>query len=126
MNGRAAVLVLVAEDDSDIRELVARTLRRAGYDVALAADGAEALRLAEERPPGAAVLDVAMPGFDGLELTRRLRSAPSTATIPLVLLTAKARPVYVARGLAAGASGYVSKPFSPVELQARIDELLAA
>lgn len=124
MTPSGAPLVLVAEDDGDIRQLVSRALVRAGYEVALAADGAEALRVAEQRPPAAAVLDISMPGLDGLELTRRLRQAPSTESIPIILVTARARRVDAERGLAAGASAYLTKPFSPTELRARIEELL--
>lgn len=117
-------VVLVADDDPDIRELVALSLRHCGYDLRLAGDGEEALRLAQERPPDLAVLDVAMPGLDGYELTRRLRSHPPTRAVPVLLVTARARPEDEARGYAAGASGYVRKPFGTRELRERVEELL--
>lgn len=125
MTRNDARLVLIAEDDADIGKLVSRTLVRAGFDVALAGNGTEALALAEQRPPAAAVLDVSLPGFDGLELTRRLRQTPSTEKIPIILVTARARPEDADRGFDAGASAYMSKPFSPAELRDRIEGLLA-
>lgn len=123
-NAAAGPLVLVAEDDPDIRDLMTRALRRAGYEIQAADDGTEALRLAQERPPALAVLDVTMPGMDGYELTRRLRAHPPTEAIPVILVTARARPEDERRGYEAGASAYVSKPFSPRELRDRVEALL--
>ena len=117
-------LVLVADDDSDIRELVTYRLTRSGYDVIGAADGEEAFELAASRQPDLCVLDVMMPKLDGLELTRRLRALPATAATPVILLTARSQEDDVARGFDAGADDYLRKPFSPDELGARVRAIL--
>jgi DNA-binding response OmpR family regulator len=119
-------LILVADDDDDVVTLMAWSLERAGYDVATAADGEEALRLARERHPDLAVLDVMMPKLDGYRLTRALRACSQTEDIPIVLLTARNAPSDRARGVDAGADDYVYKPFSPRELSARVRTRLAA
>lgn len=116
--------VLVADDDPDIRELVARSLRHDGYELCLAQDGEEALRLAQEQPPDLAVLDVAMPRLDGYEVTRRLRAHPATSAVPVLLVTARVRAEDEERGLAAGASGYVRKPFGMRELRDCVESLV--
>jgi DNA-binding response OmpR family regulator len=118
-------VVLVADDDEDILELVAFCLERAGYDVLRAHDGDEALQLAHETRPDLAVLDVMMPKLDGFELTRRLRSDDATSGMSIVLLTARAQDADVQRGFEAGADDYIRKPFSPQELGARVEEILA-
>jgi two-component system, OmpR family, response regulator MprA len=117
-------LVLVADDDADILALVRLRLERSGYSVACAHDGAEALQLVHERTPDLAILDVAMPRLSGMDVTRSLRAEGNA--LPVILLTAKARPVDVAEGAAAGADAYVTKPFSPQELEARVRTVLAA
>ena len=117
-------LVLVADDEEDIRALVAFRLKRAGYDVITAADGAEALTLATTRLPDLVVLDMMMPKATGLEVTRSLRGQDSTKDIPVILLTARAQEADVASGFAAGADDYVKKPFSPMDLQLRVQALL--
>jgi DNA-binding response OmpR family regulator len=119
-----APLVLVADDDPDILDLVRYRLERSGYEVATAKDGAEAVRLAGELSPALAVLDVMMPSVDGLEATRRLRGDPATARIPVILLTAKAQDADVQEGFLAGADDYIRKPFSPRELSARVQAVL--
>jgi len=119
-----APLVLVADDDPDILDLVRYRLERSGYEVATATDGAEAVRLAGELAPALAVLDVMMPSLDGLEATRRLRGDPATARIPVILLTAKAQDADVQEGFLAGADDYIRKPFSPRELSARVQAVL--
>jgi len=106
--------------------LVSTLLRRAGYEVVSARDGAEVLALLEERHPDLLVLDIAMPEVDGLEVLRRLRANQDTAELPVVLLSARAQEADVARGYEAGASRYVCKPFSPRELVAAVNELFAA
>ena len=120
-NGR---LVLVADDDEDIRALVTLQLERSGFTVAAAADGERALELALERRPELAILDVSMPKLDGYELTRRLREDDRTSEMPIILLTARAQEADVARGLKAGADDYVKKPLSPNELGVRVEALL--
>jgi DNA-binding response OmpR family regulator len=124
MTRRETPLVLVADDEEDIRALVAFRLRRAGYDVITAADGAEALTLATTRLPDLIVLDMMMPKATGLEVTRSLRDQDSTKDIPVILLTARAQEADVASGFAAGADDYVKKPFSPMDLQLRVQALL--
>lgn len=117
--------VLVAEDDEDILLLVATRLRRDGYDVVTARSGAEALVLLQECRPEVAVLDIGMPPPDGLEIVRSVRRDAELRGTRLLLLTAKAQESDIRRGLEAGADAYVSKPFSPADLSARVKELLA-
>lgn len=117
-------LVLVADDDEDILQLLSFRLERAGYEIVQARDGDEALRLALELVPALAVLDVTMPGLDGFEVTRELRRNAATSTTPVILLTARAQATDVARGMAAGADDYVRKPFDARDLADRVDRLL--
>ena len=118
-------LVLIADDDPDILELVRARLERAGCEVMAAADGLEAVALAEARPPALAVLDVSMPGMTGWEVTRRLRATPATATIPIVILTAAAQDSDVTASMEAGATAHIRKPFSPRDLVAQVQRLLS-
>jgi DNA-binding response OmpR family regulator len=120
----ARPLVLVADDDEDILQLVVLRLGRSGYDVVSATDGESAVELAVARCPDIVVIDVAMPRLDGLEITRILRAREETASIPILLLTARTRDVDVELGLAAGADDYVTKPFSPELLAQRVAALL--
>jgi DNA-binding response OmpR family regulator len=120
----ASPLVLVADDDEDILQLLSFRLERAGYEIVQARDGDEALRLALELVPALAVLDVTMPGLDGFEVTRELRRNAATSTTPVILLTARAQATDVARGMAAGADDYVRKPFDARDLADRVDRLL--
>jgi DNA-binding response OmpR family regulator len=117
-------VVLVADDDDDILMLVRATLTAGGYDVVTARNGEAALELLRQRTPAAAVLDIAMPMLDGLEVLTRARADPATAELPIVLLSARAQETDVARGYDLGASRYVRKPFSPRELRAVVDELV--
>lgn len=119
-----APVVVVADDDEDILMLVRAILTAAGYEVALARDGSAALALLHERRPAAAVLDIAMPGIDGLEVLTRVRADPATADLPVVLLSARAQENDVARGYELGASKYIRKPFSPRELVAAVSEIV--
>jgi len=116
-------LVLVADDDADVRELVVFRLERAGYEVISATDGEQALRLALERRPAVCVIDVQMPGLDGYELTERLRASPEAGEPLIVLLTASVQEAAIKRGFDAGADDYVNKPFSPAELIERLAAL---
>ncbi len=120
-----AGMVLVAEDDEDIRELVAYRLEQAGYSVKAVADGQEALEALSEQRPALCVLDVMMPRLDGYELTRRIRADDATRDVPVILLTARIQEGDVARGFDAGADDYLAKPFSPQELRARVRAVLA-
>jgi DNA-binding response OmpR family regulator len=117
-------LVLVAEDDEDILELVAFDLEDEGYEVLTARDGEAAVALALERRPDLILLDVAMPGLDGYEVTRRLRAEEATRSTPVVLLTARAQVRDVILGFEAGANDYVTKPFRPDELRTRLHAAL--
>ena len=117
-------VVLVADDDDDIRDLVAFRLDRAGYEVLRAGDGQQALDLAREHHPDLAVLDVMMPKLTGYDVTRELRADTATSRIPVILLTARVQEADVARGFEAGADDYVKKPFSPQELKARVQAVL--
>ena len=118
-------LVLIADDDEDILALVRATIERSGHEVMAVADGAAALSAMAERRPDLAVLDIAMPELDGLEVLRRLRADDETKDLPVILLTAQAQAADVERGFATGASAYVRKPFSPRDLATRVDDLLA-
>ncbi|UGS34742.1 response regulator [Capillimicrobium parvum] len=115
-------LVLVADDDEDILTLVGLALSRAGVEFIEARDGATALAIAQERLPSLVLLDVSMPKLDGLEVTRRLRAQASTRDIPIILLTARAQSADVEEGFQAGATAYLSKPFSLAALIARVRE----
>jgi DNA-binding response OmpR family regulator len=117
-------LVLIADDDPDILELVSLTLERDGYDVAQARNGEEALRIASERHIHLAVLDLMMPGIDGYEVTRRLRSSAREHRLPILILSAFAEDRQAAQALAAGADAYIRKPFSPRELLAKAGSLI--
>jgi DNA-binding response OmpR family regulator len=125
MTDRERPLVLVADDEEDIRSLMAFRLERAGYEVITAADGDEALRLATTRLPDLIVLDIMMPKATGLEVTRSIREQAATKDIPVILLSARAQEADVTHGFEAGADDYVKKPFSPNDLHARVQALLA-
>jgi two-component system phosphate regulon response regulator PhoB len=117
-------VVLIADDDRDILELVCLTLERDGYEVAQAATGEEALRIAAERRLHLAILDLMMPGIDGYEVTRRLRLADGDDHLPILILSAFAEDRQAAQALAAGADAYMRKPFSPRELLAKAGSLV--
>jgi DNA-binding response OmpR family regulator len=116
-------VVLVADDDDDILLLVTTRLRRDGYEVIAARNGIEALALAQEHKPSVAVLDVGMPGLDGIEVLIALRGIDELRNTKVLLLTAKAQESDVRRGYDAGADIYLKKPFSPAELAAKVREL---
>jgi diguanylate cyclase (GGDEF)-like protein len=112
--------VLVADDDEVVRMVVAAVFAKAGYDVLVARDGEEALRLACDRRPDAVVLDIEMPKLDGYAVMRRLRADARTSAIPVLLLTVRSDGADVVRGFAAGGDDYLRKPFSGDELRARV------
>lgn len=116
--------LLVVEDDEDILELVAYNLVKAGYRVTRAATGREALARVAEEPPDLVVLDLMLPETDGTEVCRRLKGDASTSAIPVVMLTAKGEESDIVAGLELGADDYITKPFSPKVLLARIRAVL--
>src|SRR5690606_589176 len=109
-------VVLVVDDEPDTVELIRFNLRQAGYEVITAADGAEAIQRARASRPDAIILDLMLPEMDGLEVCKILRADANTASIPVLMLTARATPVDRIVGLEVGARDYVTKPFSPREL----------
>jgi cyclic di-GMP phosphodiesterase len=112
--------IVVAEDDMATRALLRVVLERAGYEVRQVDNGADALAEITREPPDVALLDIGMPELDGLEVTRRLRSEPATALLPIILVTARGRLEDKVAGLDAGASDFITKPFEPAELLARV------
>ncbi len=112
--------ILVVDDDPDIARFVEVNLRSAGYEVAVASDGEEALERATELRPDLVLLDVMMPRIDGFEVAQRLRRNPQTANTSIIMLTAKALSTDKVLGLTAGADDYIIKPFDPIELLARV------
>jgi DNA-binding response OmpR family regulator len=116
--------VLIVEDEPDIRDLLAFHLQREGYQVATCWTGADALRLVRAAPPDLVLLDLMLPGVDGLEVCRRLRQDPVTAALPVVIVTAKGEEMDRVLGLELGADDYIVKPFSPKEVVARVRAVL--
>jgi DNA-binding response OmpR family regulator len=116
--------VLVVDDEPTIAEVVARYLERAGYGATVAADGPSAVEMALRHRPDLVVLDLMIPGLDGLEVMRRIRSGHERERMGVILLTAKGEESDRITGLRLGADDYVVKPFSPAELVARVDAVL--
>ncbi len=112
--------ILVVDDDPDIARFVEVNLRSAGYDVAVAGDGEEAIDKAMDLRPDLVLLDVMMPRIDGFEVAQRLRKNPQTANTSIIMLTAKALSADKVTGLQSGADDYIIKPFDPIELLARV------
>jgi DNA-binding response OmpR family regulator len=123
MDGHPRGSVLVVDDEPTIAEVVARYLERAGYETRVAADGVQAIQSAACERPDLVVLDLMLPGIDGLEVMRRLREQ-DRERIAVILLTAKGEESDRVIGLRLGADDYVVKPFSPAELVARVDAVL--
>ena len=116
--------VLIVDDDPFIRKLIATTLEDvAGFEVAEAGDGVEAVEVAEQAPPELVFLDLDMPRMDGLEVCRRLRARPATASATIVVLTAAAGDAAEREAEGAGADLFLTKPFSPLELLRLVDDL---
>jgi two-component system phosphate regulon response regulator PhoB len=116
--------ILVVDDEEDILELVGYNLSRSNYQVRYAATGKEALALTRQVLPDLIVLDLMLPGLDGLDVCKQLKRDPRTAGIPIVMLTAKGEEADVVRGFDLGADDYVTKPFSPRILVARVQAVL--
>ncbi|RME88139.1 MAG: response regulator [Anaerolineae bacterium] len=117
--------ILIAEDERDIRDLVAFTLRFAGYQVVAAANGEEALELTRDEAPDLVLLDVRMPRMTGYDVCRAIKSDPQLKDIPVVFLSAKGQESEIRAGLDAGAEEYLLKPFAPDELTERVRQILA-
>jgi len=120
----AAEHILVVEDDEDILELVSYNLTKAGYRVTTAASGEAAIKAARSKPPDLVLLDLMLPGVDGLEVCNTLRRDQRTANIPVIMLTARSEEADIVAGLELGADDYITKPFSPRVLLARIKAVL--
>ena len=116
--------LLLVEDDRALADLLMWHFDREGYDIVRTADGDEALLLAEERTPDLVILDWMIEGVSGIEVCRRLRRRPETAHVPIIMLTARGEESDRIRGLETGADDYVTKPFSPRELLARVGAVL--
>src|SRR5438132_13353169 len=116
--------VLVVEDDKDIAALIAHYLQKTGHVVETVATGTAGLKRAKEAAPDLILLDLMLPGMDGLLVCQALRGDPGTASIPIIMLTARAEEAERIAGLELGADDYVTKPFSPRELTARVAALL--
>ena len=116
--------ILVVEDEQDILQLITLYLEREGFHTITAMNGLEALKKVTENKPSLVILDLMLPEMDGLEVCKRLRSVPDTAMLPIIMLTAKAEESDTIVGLELGADDYVTKPFSPKTLVARVKALL--
>jgi DNA-binding response OmpR family regulator len=116
--------VLVVEDDPDIAELIRHYLERSGHSVHLLPSGASVMARLRTQPPDLVVLDLMLPDFDGLMVCQAMRADPATAGIPVIMVTARGDEADRIRGLELGADDYVTKPFSPKELAARVGALL--
>jgi DNA-binding response OmpR family regulator len=116
--------ILVVEDDGDIAALIAHYLERAGHAATLVPSGTEALAIARARVPDLMVLDLMLPGLDGIEVCRAARADRALADVPIIMLTARADEADRVAGLEIGADDYVTKPFSPKELVARVNAQL--
>jgi len=116
--------ILIAEDDADIAALIAHYLEKAGYASESVSDGGRALATARETPPDLIILDLMLPGLNGLEVCKALRLDNRTAALPIIMLTARGEESERILGLGSGADDYVVKPFSPNELMARVRALL--
>jgi DNA-binding response OmpR family regulator len=116
--------VLIVEDEKDIADLIGHYLQKAGYEVEVVSSGSAVLPRAKAKPPDAIVLDLMLPGMHGLLVCQALRGDPATAAIPVIMLTARGEESDRIAGLELGADDYVTKPFSPKELTARVNALL--
>jgi two-component system phosphate regulon response regulator PhoB len=116
--------IIVVEDEADICEVLVYNLKRQGYAVEGCGDGLSGLALIRERQPGLVLLDLMLPGLDGLEICRRLKTDAATAGIPVIMVTARGEESDIVAGLELGADDYVTKPFGTRELVARVKAVL--
>jgi CheY-like chemotaxis protein len=116
--------ILIAEDERDIRDLIAFTLQFAGYEVITANNGEEAVQLTHEKIPDLVITDVRMPKMTGYEACKLIKADPATKHIPVVFLSAKGQEAEVQTGLASGGDEYLLKPFAPDQLTRKVAEIL--
>ncbi|MDG1203985.1 MAG: response regulator transcription factor [Pseudomonadales bacterium] len=116
--------IVVVEDEPDILEVLSYNLKREGFEVTTALDGARGLELVEKNSPDLVVLDLMLPGLDGLEICQRIKNNKKLSHIPVIMVTAKGEESDVVLGLGIGADDYIAKPFSPRELIARVKAVL--
>ena len=117
--------IVIAEDEPDIRELIAFTLRFAGYEVITGSNGEEGYQLTKSERPDLVMLDVRMPKLTGYEACKRIKSEPERAATPVIFMSAKGQENEIEQGLAAGAEEYLLKPFAPDQLVDRVKAVLA-
>lgn len=117
-------LITLIEDEPDIQEIIAYNLKREGYQVSSALNGEAGLALIKQKKPDLILLDLMLPGMDGLEVCRQLRAVSETQNIPIIMVSAKGEESDVVLGLGLGADDYIAKPFSPKELIARVQAVL--
>ena len=116
--------ILAVDDSASMRQMVSFTLKGAGYDVIEAADGVEALNLAKSKSVNLVITDVNMPNMDGISLVKALRALPTYKFTPLLLLTTESSPEKKSEGKAAGATGWIVKPFNPEQLLATVSKVM--
>ncbi|MGO9311349.1 MAG: response regulator [Syntrophobacteraceae bacterium] len=116
--------ILVVEDDHDIAQLLAITMKKAGYEVAVTENGYEALNSIRRHPPDLVILDLMIPGIDGFEVCKEMKRDPKTGAVPVLIVTARGEEIDRIIGLELGADDYVVKPFSPRELLLRVRAIL--
>lgn len=117
--------ILIVDDQPEVRELVEVTLRGADVQLFLAESGQEAVRIAKAEKPELIIMDIMMPGeIDGLEATRIIKNDPETSACKIIMLTAKGQRLDIEKGRDAGADGYFTKPFSPIQLIKKVEEFL--
>jgi twitching motility two-component system response regulator PilH len=121
----AMALVLIADDSPTDQHIIARALENEGFETVVARDGAEAIRLAEQRSPDVILMDIVMPGMNGYQATRQLAQNPSTASIPVVIVSTKTQAADQAWGLRQGAVRYLTKPISDEDLVAAVRAALS-
>jgi DNA-binding response OmpR family regulator len=117
--------ILIAEDEPDIRDLVAFTLRFAGHEVVTASNGEEAVQVAKKEAPDLIILDVRMPRMTGYDACRLIKNDPNLSAVPIVFLSAKGQESEIQDGMEAGAEEYLLKPFAPDQLTERVRSILA-
>ena len=116
--------IVICDDDPVILKAIQVTLRTSGHELHLAADGLAGLELVERERPALVLTDVAMPGLSGLELADAIRARPHLAHIPVLLVSASAQRAELEEGYRHGAVGYITKPFRPAELRAKVEQIL--